>query len=145
MNPLPDDTAWRRVSIGTLATLLFVAAAWNGSAFAIDASGLPDGGAWVSMGLVAFLGTLLYAGPASLVSLGAVIASASGNPDQARACAGLSAIVAAACAAGLVWLGVQLVFGSPTDVAFGVVSVLLALVLLAPLALCIRQYRCEHA
>lgn len=144
MNSTRDDRAWRRIAIGSFLTLLCVTVAWNIAAILIDTSGLDDGGAWVTTSMFSLLGTIYFGGPAVLMSLVVMGVAASGVPEVARACAWLGAAVAAACSVGLMLFG-SVVSGSSAASAFGVASILLALVLLGPLVLCIRKASNERA
>ena len=138
MNPTHAASPWRRMAIGSFVALVSVALAWNGAAFAIDSSGLDRGDSW-PMIFGSVFGTLLFGSAPILISLVAAVAAGLGTPGMARPSAWCGAGVAAVCAAGLLLAAGSLVRGSPAEVAFGVVSALSAVALLAPLALCIRQ------
>ena len=143
MSSSRDDSAWRRIAIGTFVTLLSVALAWNAAALAIDSSGLDRGDSW-PMIFGSVFSTLLFGSTPILISLAVAMAAGLGTPEMARPCAWCGAGAAALCSAGLLLAAGMLVSGPPAEVAFAVVSALSAVVPMAPLALCARQYKSEH-
>lgn len=145
MNTTQGDIAWRRLATGSFVTLLVVGLAWNAAALVIDWSELeqrPD--SW-GMLFGSIVTTVFYGGVPLLMALVVAVVAGLGTPRLARPGAWFAATIAAACSAGLLLAAALLIVGPPAEVAFGVVSVLLAVVLIAPLLLCIRQYKTERA
>jgi hypothetical protein len=145
MNQARVDTYWRRMAIGSFVTLLCVALAWNAAAFAIDSSRLEQGidswGVFFGSALI----TLVYGSAPILLSLSAALFAGFGASDVARPCAWWNATIAAVCSVALLLLAGLTVAGPPAEAAFSVVSALLALVLMAPVVLCVRKARSEHS
>lgn len=143
MNQIRVDTYWRRMAIGSFVTLLCVRLSWNAAAFAIDSGGLDRGDSWPMIFGSVFV-TLLFGSTPILLSLVAAVAAGLGTPWMARPCAWCGAGIAASCSAVLLLAGGMLVTGPPAESAFAVVSALSAIVLMAPVVLCVRQARSEH-
>ena len=141
MNLTPPDSSWRALAVGSFVTLVLVVVAWNAAAYAIDASALEgDEEGWgVLFGSA--IASVIYGGLPLVLSLVAVLVAGFGSPGKARAAAWCIAVLSLLCAVGLVAVGLLTVGGKPAETAFAAVSFVLALVLAAPLVLCIRRSR----
>lgn len=142
MNPAHDVRAWRRIAIGSFLTLLCVTLAWNAAAYVIDESGLDADDSW-PMVFGSVIATIFYATTPLALSLVAAVVAAPGT-GAARPAAWCGVAIDVVCAAALLLASGLLIGESPAEVAFAVVSALLALVLLAPGVLSVRQARTER-
>jgi hypothetical protein len=136
-----DDLAWRRLAVAPALVLVAVAVLWNAAAFAVDASPLEQRiGSWgVAFGSV--LTTVVYGGVPLVLAAGAALSAVTGPPAWRRPLAWGSSVIASACAVGLLVAGLSLLGGPAAEVVFAAVSLVLAPVLVLPLALCRRAGR----
>lgn len=137
MPMIRSTVSWRRLAVLPILTLLVVVIAWNGAAIAIDASSLeqhPD-----SWGILfgSILWTVVGGGVPAVLTAGTAIAAMIGAPDFARRLVWCGAVLDASCAAGLVLFGLAILGGPAAEVVFGFVTLGLAFVMAAPLALCV--------
>lgn len=144
MNTTREDISWRRLAIGSFALLVFVALAWNGVAFVIDSSPLRQSTDSWGMTFGSVLCTVIYGSVPLAVSLGLAMVAALASPASARLCAWGVAGLAAVCAAGLAAGAAVLWTGPPAEVAFGMVTAVLALLLLVPSLFCLRRGSAER-
>jgi uncharacterized membrane protein len=124
--------------------LVLVVVAWNAAALAIDSSSLQgsEDGWGVLFGSA--VGTVIYGALPILLSLVASLVAAFGAPRMARAAAWVIAVLSALCGVGLFLVAGLTISQSPAEQAFGVVSLLLGLVVLAPAVLCVRRAGSER-
>ncbi|QIK75436.1 hypothetical protein [Nocardioides piscis] len=88
--------------------------------------------------------TVVFGSAPLVASLVAATVGGLVTPEQARFFAWCTAVIAATCAAALLLAAGVLVVGPAAEVAFSLVSLLLALVLVAPVVLCVRRARSER-
>lgn len=131
-------TSWRRLALGSFLTLVLVVAAWNVAAFAIEASSLEQATGSFGLAATSFIATVIWGGLPLLAATVAALVAAFAAP-RARGAAWVIAAAAALCGVGLLLVAGLTLRGLPGEQAFGAASLLLGLVLLAPLVLCVRR------
>lgn len=137
MNFAREDIVWRRIAIGSFATLVFVALAWNAAGFAIDMTSLEQGPDSLGMFVGTAIVTVMYGAVPLIVSFGVAAAAGFGPVSSARPCAWVNAIIAAICGAALVVVGAMCFSRTEAEAALGIATVISGVVLLTPLVWCI--------
>ena len=133
--------AWRRLAVRPLVLLVLAVLVVNAAGWAVDLSPLrQEEDSWGYVFAAFFLS--MYAVPVLLVAaVCALLARALDDPGELAVCAWLAAVASGLAGIVLGVLAVPASLASPAGAAFGLLSVGVAVVLLSPLAACLRRTR----